>query len=605
MTNRIRLWLRGITVATVIMFFVGSWLATRPESRLNVLIVTLDTTRADRIGCYGYAHASTPAMDALAASGTQFDRAYASAPLTLPSHATLFSGLYPPEHGLHANGQNSLVENVPVLAEILQNQGYATGGFVAAFVLDSKFGLDRGFQTYDDRLSDDTHPGHDVLHRNRPGNLVVDSALEWLSANDKQPFLCWVHLYDPHFPYIAHEEDFGNRFNNQPYDGELAFVDQQLKRLVDHLKSRSLDQKTLIVVVGDHGEGLGDHGERTHGNMLYNSSLHVPLIVALPNSGSPARRVAEPVSLTDVFPTILDCLELSPPQPHSGRSLQPALIGNPVSPGVCYSETDEPFHAARCSPLQSVTTEQWKFIRTPRQELFDLQNDPQELKNLAETHPEQLQRLSDLLVTLEQGMTRRDAPQAKLSPAEERALSSLGYVGSPSDPDAVEAQGNLPDTKDMLPYFNQCDDALKEMSFQNYTGAEKILKPVVEAAPSYFEARCSLGVCYYSQKRYAEAAVEFQKALDLGASPATVNIQLGMARVMIEQYDAALENFSEALALQPDDPEIHYFLGFTLQKLGRLTEAIDAFEQALERNPEYPAARAAWTAAKQAQSASP
>ena len=594
MTNRMRLWVRCCSVAVVISLFVGVWLATRRQSKLNILIVTLDTTRADRLGCYGYAQALTPAMDSLAASGTQFDRAYASAPLTLPSHATLFSGLYPPEHGLHANGQNSLAEQVPVLAEILQKQGYATGGFVAAFVLDSKFGLDRGFGTYDDRLSDDPHPGHDALHRNRPGNLVVDSALKWLSLNDKQPFLCWVHLYDPHFPYIPHQDDFGNRFVDRPYDGDLAFVDQQLKRLVDHLKSRSLDQKTLIVVVGDHGEGLGDHGERTHGNMLYNSCLNVPLIFALPNSSSLPRRVAEPVSLTDVFPTILDCLELSPPQPVSGRSLKPALRGQPVSSGACYSETDEPFHAARCSPLQCLITEQWKFIRTPRQELFDLKNDPQELKNLAAAHPEQVQRLSDLLVKLEQGMTRRDAPQAKLSPAEERALNTLGYTGRQSDPDAVKAQGNLPDTKDMLPYFNQCDDALKEMTFKNYSGAEKILKPVVKAAPSYFEARCSLGVCYYSQKKYSEAATEYQKALEMGASPATVNIQLGMARVMLKDYEAALGNFSEALTLQPEDPEIHYFLGFTLQKLKRFSEAMAEFDQALELNPQFaPALKAA------------
>ena len=328
--------------------------------------------------------------------------------------------------------------------------------------------------------------------------------------------------------------------------------------------------------------------------MLYNSCLTVPLIFALPDSSSPPRRVAEPVSLTDVFPTILDCLGLSPPQPVSGRSLKPALLGQPVSPGACYSETDEPFHAALCSPLQCLITDQWKFIRTPRQELFDLKNDPQELKNLAASHPEQVERLSALLVQLEQGMTRRDAPQAKLSPAEERALVSLGYTGVRADPDAVGAQGNLPDTKDMLPYFNQCDDALKEMAFQNYVGAEKILKPVVEAAPSYFEARCSLGACYYSQKKYSLAAAEFQKALELGASPATVNTQLGMARVMLEKYEAALGNFTEALALQPDDPELHYFLGFTLQKLKRFPEALAEFHQALELNPDFmPAQQAA------------
>lgn len=592
MTKRTRRLVGLLFGAACIALFAWGLRAYLGRPKLNVLIVTLDTTRADRIGCYGYSNALTPTIDELASSGVLFEKAYASAPLTLPSHATIMTGLYPPEHGLHANGQNRLGTGIPTLAEILAQRGYETGAFIAAFVLNAKFGLARGFKTYDDGLSDDEQLG-DELHRNRAGDQVVDSALLWLKRHDDRPFFCWVHLYDPHFSYLPHEETFGERFQDQPYDAEIAFVDLQLKRLVDYLKNRSLETRTLVIVVGDHGEGLGDHGERTHAYMLYNSTQHVPLVVSMPDSGMPARRVPEPVSLTDLFPSILDCLGISHSQPVSGRSLKPALDGKAIAPGICYAETDQPYLAARCSPLQSVTTAQWKYIRTTRAELYDLQCDPTELENLAPTQPEQVQVLEDLLVDMEQRMGRRDSPQAPLSVAEERALASLGYVGGQAAPAAIKAKEKLPDTKDMLPYFNLCDDALKAMSYRNYPQAEEILRPVVEAVPTYFEARSSLGICLFKQQRYDEAGAEFQRALELGATPVTVNLALGLTRMEQGRFDEARLHFSEALRIESDSAEVHYHLGTALWKLGQFQEARDEFKKAIHIKPDYMAARTA------------
>ncbi|MFN0196719.1 MAG: sulfatase-like hydrolase/transferase [Planctomycetaceae bacterium] len=598
MTTRTKKGLTGLLIGSVCLA-LGLWgiRGYFASPKLNVLIITLDTTRSDRIGCYGYEPAQTPTIDELSTRGIVFEKAYASAPLTLPSHATLFTGLYPPEHGLHVNGQNSLGNDIPVLAEVLEKGGYETGAFVGAFVLDSKFGLNRGFKVYDDHFSHEGDGG-DELHRNRPGSEVVDSALLWLKHLKDRPFLCWVHFYDPHFIHEPHEDLFGEQFADRPYDGEIAYVDRQIKRIFEYLSSQSLDERTIVVIVGDHGEGLGDHGERTHSNLVYDSTMHVPLIVSSPISAGKAGRVAEPVSLVDVFPTLLDCLNISPPQTVSGRSLRPALEGQSIEPGICYGETDEPYNAARCSPLRSMTTSEWKYIRTPQLELYDLRKDPHELENLAAALPEQVEAMQELLGQMERQMARRSAPKASLSAEEERELSSLGYVGGQSreEVDDLQDRENLPDVKDVMPYFNRCDDALKLMHFGNYAEAAEILKPVVEAVPTYFEARCSLGVCLYKQEQYDEAAAEWERALELGAPPATVNIQLGLTRMLQKRFEEARGHFTEALESRPDSAEVHFCLGTTLKQLGRLEEALASFDKALELRPgnaEAKSARAA------------
>ncbi|MBL8851835.1 MAG: sulfatase, partial [Planctomycetaceae bacterium] len=321
--RRLRLlyWLGGLLLIAGLV--AGSWWMLAPR-RPNLLLITLDTTRADRLGCYGYDGAKTPTLDALANSGARFSRAYATAPLTLPSHATMMTGLYTPEHGLRTNGKGRLHSEIPTLAESLQQAGYRTGGFVGAFVLDAEFGLNQGFDEYDADLSQSRRTD-DPLHRERPGNAVVDRALAWLGADANEPFFCWVHLYDPHFVYQSHAAEFGDEFEQRPYDGELAFVDQQVQRLTGFLTSNEIAEDTLVIIVGDHGEGLGDHQEMMHGYMLYNSTLHVPWIVSWPGRIPSDVVVDEPVSLVDLMPTTLDCLGVPPPLDMTGQSLKPAF----------------------------------------------------------------------------------------------------------------------------------------------------------------------------------------------------------------------------------------------------------------------------------------
>ena len=299
----------GLTsLGAVLLVLLASLFLWNPRSNLNLVLITLDTTRADRLGCYGYERALTPALDGLSASGVLFERAYTAVPSTLASHATMFTGLTPREHGIHENGTGQLSGKIPVVAEILRSRGYDTGAFVGAFVLDAKFGLNRGFQEYDD----DTFGGEhsvDPLHRRRSGQSVVDKALHWLKGRTTRPFFCWVHLFDPHAPYAARADLFGTQFENRPYDAGIAVADQQIERVLDHLRRNGLTEQTMVVVAGDHGEGLGEHFEVEHGHLLYNSTLHVPLIFSWPQKNKPGHRVPTPVSLVDLYPTLLDCLE--------------------------------------------------------------------------------------------------------------------------------------------------------------------------------------------------------------------------------------------------------------------------------------------------------
>jgi arylsulfatase A-like enzyme len=295
----------------------------------NLVLVTLDTTRADHLGAYGYAAARTPNLDALAARGVLFSEAVSTAPLTLPAHSSIMTGMYPAYHGVRINGNAALGRSQQTLAEVLSARGYATGGFVGAFVLDGRWGLNQGFARYDDRFDLEKHKHLDLGAVQRPGNEVVDAALGWLEDHKDDPFFAWVHLYDPHTPYEP-PEPFLSDYRAQGlaglYDGEIAFADQQMGRLSSWLKASGLEQKTVVVAVGDHGEGLGSHGEGTHGYFVYDYALHVPLIIATPFRELSGVRVTAPVSIVDIFPTVLALTATPGPAEVHGRSLLPRMF---------------------------------------------------------------------------------------------------------------------------------------------------------------------------------------------------------------------------------------------------------------------------------------
>lgn len=551
----------------------------------NVLIVTFDTTRADRIGAYGHAGARTPAIDGLAHQGVLFERAYATAPMTLPSHATMFTGLQPPEHGLVTNGKGRLPEELVTLAEILSGRGYQTGAFTASFVLDSKFGLEQGFDTYDDDLSGTPRP-LDVLHRERPGDVVVDSALNWLKDRGKGPFHCWIHLYDPHLPYVPHLQDGVDPFPDAPYDGEVAFADQQLARVLAFLKEQRLDENTLIVIAGDHGEGLEEHGEHGHGYLLYQSTLHVPLVIVRPGAEARGVRVAEPVSLVDLFPTLLDLLGLSAPQRVSGASLAGVWQGIEISPRACFSMTQEPLLDNGWAPLRSLTTADWKYVRTPITELYDLRTDPGEVTNLAEAEPDRVAELEAELAALEGRQRPREAAAAELSEAEKRALASLGYTGGISNRSAADP-AQLPDVKVKLPLYNKLSEAVHMVEEGDAAGAEPILREVVAADPHYLKALGNLGICVSLLGRREEAVEWFEKVLAIDPTDFSALLNMGGTLSHMGRHPEAIKHYQAAMTVDRESPVAPMQLGLLYQSLGDLPQAELLFAQAVQRDPTY------------------
>lgn len=592
--NRLRIAVIGLALVGLAW---GAFVWLRPGRPINILLVTLDTTRADRLHCYGYQPGETPNLDALAQRGVLFERAYAPAPMTLPSHTSMLTGLWPPEHGVITNGQNALEGGVPTVAELLSGRGYATAAFLAAFVLQAKFGLNRGFQTYDDDLSA-AAANADELHRYRDGRYVVDSAVQWLERHHRlkstKPFFCWVHLYDPHDPYLDHRDDFGDRFVKRRYDGEIAYTDLQIGRLLDALEKQGATENTYVLVVGDHGESLGEHGEETHGYMLHESTLRVPLIIADPREGARGVRVATPVPLVDLFPTLLAAGGLRAPAGSSGRSLQPALAGGQLESRTCFSQTEEPYLQAFWSPLQGLTTDRWRYVRTTLPELYDLVADPQELKNLAADRPETVRELDGELTAFEGSLKRRSGTEVSMSDNERRALQSLGYTGGQSGAGELP-KGNrpLPDIKDMIPYLNRLQRATDLIDEQKFTEAATILESLVRDVPNYFRAQLNLGLCCLMQQKYEDAARWLESALAIDPVSERAHDMLGFTYLRLRKLDLATQHFREVLKIRPDSETAHLFLGEIEQRRGNLVLARQLYEAVLQINPGNPAARAA------------
>src|SRR5437762_13162043 len=453
-----------------------------PAPRPNVLLVTIDTLRADRVGA-GIA----PTLDALAASGLWFAAARTAAPLTLPSHATIHTGLLPPEHGIRENGAGALAPEHATIARLLKEAGYQTAAFVGAFVLDRRFGLAQGFDAYDDQIRRDPS-ATDRLEAERPAGAVAERALAWLanrqsainpqSATRNPPFFAWVHFYDPHAPYTPPPE-YAARAKT-PYDGEVAYADAQLGVLLDAVRRRGALDRTLVVVAGDHGEGLGDHGERTHGMLLYESTLRVPLIVVAP--GRPAGRRDDPVSLTDLAPTILRAAGVTPPDVMKGRDLLEQVRLKPDTTDAArlkpdttenigrdsgsvrlqadlYAETEYP-RVAGWSPLQALTDGRWMAIRAGAStEVYDLQNDPREEHDAAAAPPAIAAAMASRAEALHASATTSQAHSLSADAAER--LRALGYVAGTLQPPPASGARN-PAT--MIATWNDFEAALSALT---------------------------------------------------------------------------------------------------------------------------------------------
>ncbi len=548
----------------------------------SVLLVTVDTVRADKLGCYG-GPVATPAFDRLAREGLRFDRAVSAVPLTLPSHTTILTGLLPPHHGVRLNGAGRLPDDVPTLATRLSAAGYATGAFLGAFVLDHRFGLARGFASYDDEIDRGEAHGTDALEAERPGAVVVDRALAWLAAQPKdKPFFLWVHLYDAHAPYTP-PEPFRARYAN-PYDGEIAGVDAQLGRLLDALDARGAAARTIVTVLGDHGESLGEHGEDTHGLLLYESTLRVPWLVRAPGALAAGRVVSAPVSLADVTPTVLALLGV----PGGERALDGRDASAPPREDEArtarriYSETEYPrtYGWAGIAALREGTR---KYIRAPRPELYDLDRDPRELHDLV-AGGRALPEFEDALAALQ----RNASTVESTVDAETRArLGSLGYVSAPAPAPSAGGSGaaGLRDPKDAAPLFRRFEAAHRDLGAGRADAAAKTLDELLVADPGNPVFLSMLAQAEKRRGRLTRAIALHEQVL--ARRPDDVHERYELALVLQEagRPADARAALMESLRRNAQFPEAHNALGIALAAEGRLDEALSAFRRALELDP--------------------
>ena len=513
----------------------------------NILLVTLDTTRADRVGCYKYAKAATPALDGLAGESTLFEHAVAPSSSTLPSHSTMLTGLYPYHHGVRYNGIHVLPARVSTVAERLEGVGFTSGAVVSSFAVATRFGLAQGFDTYDDLFADKPEASGGT-HVERKADDAVDRAIRWWNDHSRGKRFLWVHLYDAHYPYEP-PFPYSVEFADRPYDGEIASTDHEIGRLFGALKEGGAWRDTLVIVAGDHGEGLFDHGERWHANQVYESTIRVPLLVKA--SGKPApRRVSGPVSLADIAPTILDLAGVPPSEPMDGVSLRETIRSGKATARPIYFESMAGAILYGWSPLIGVRRGDMKYFEGARAELYDLEHDPGEADNLA---GRDAQRAADLRVDLESFRRLADTQsgsqeQPVLDEETVKQLASLGYVGSTTATPARSGQGlHPPDLVDLEQELLRAQTAVVENRWGEVADA---LDFILKKDPTNRFALNFRSVAFSRSGDYAKA--------------------IELARAMV--------------AIYPDSPESPDLLGQTLSQAGRPEEAVKVYADALVKH---------------------
>lgn len=630
----------------------------------NVILITIDTVRADHVGCYGAKNVETPTLDSLAHDGIVFERAISQVPLTWPSHTVILTGTYPFQNGVQDFTGTPLEPRFRSVAQAFKDHGYRTGAVVSSFVLDRSWGLARGFDFYDDAFSPEQFKNRDLGLVERPAGESVTRALTWLQKSSQRPFFFWLHLYDPHSPYSA-PEPYPSRFRDRPYDGEIAYADHELGRLISWLKRSQLYDRSLIVMLSDHGESLGEHGEHEHGFFIYNSTVHIPFIVKPPaQNGVRPTRVSTPVETTAVPPLLLRMAGVSDDamEKQLGSADSAKEVPLPVAKWIneefardtpAYSETFYPFSSFGWNPLHAVETSRYHFIDAPTPELYDLASDPDETTNVAAQQTATVAVLkSKLQEILRANPYQAQANSFTVAPDAAEKLRALGYVAyrSPVSPEALKA--GLPDPKEKIEVFNTILDAQDAMRAGDTARGEALFSEIEQQDPNLYIVHFSLGEAAARNKDWERSAAEFQKCLELNRSfdqamtglsrafyylgknedarlwaqnalkynsqnykawyelgridsrsdksaaiadyEKAVAIQgnfaplhrdLGMLYFQQQRYQEAAKHLARAVELGTDEPPLFNFLGICYDRTGRLTLAIESYHHAIKLDP--------------------
>jgi arylsulfatase A-like enzyme/Flp pilus assembly protein TadD len=559
--------------------------------RPNVLLITIDTVRADRIGAYGYRAAATPAMDRLAREGVRFADATTASPLTGPAHAAILTGAYPARYAVRDNATTPLPAQASTLAEILKSAGYRTAGFIGAFILGREYGFAQGFDEFDARF--DRFDASMKLQAQRSGGAVVDAAAEWLRRSSAQPFFAWVHLYDAHAPYTP-PAPFAERFRSRPYDGEIAYVDACIQRLVSLLEQQGTLDRTLIAVIADHGEGLGDHGEGEHGLFLYEPVLRVPWIVRLPGRAFAGTLVSEQVRSVDVMPTIADLLGVPLVERIDGESLVGVMKGGARrDPPAAYAETFYPRLHYGWSELRSIRADGWKYIDAPKAELYSMTTDAAETRNqldargpLAAGLLAELQRVAGDLGSL--GAITVPQPDAETL----ARLRSLGYIGIAAPSGAARG----PDPKDMAAQLRMLNETLSRAMDNLGAGrpdkALAGLKSLSAVNQRWYDIHLLMGDAYLAKRDFEPALGEYAAAAVLNPTSAAPSVSTARALIAQGKLDDALRKLDEAARLEPGSSEIPYERGRAYERQEQFDRALAEYQASVRLNSSDPRTRA-------------
>jgi choline-sulfatase len=605
-------------VLVLIILFTSLAAAQTPQR--NIILITIDTLRSDYLSCNGSTKVKTPNLDSLAQQGVNFTRTRSAVPLTLPSHISIMTSQYPVTHGVRDNGTERLSNQSSTLAEILKAHGYQTAAFVGSFVLDHRFGLNQGFDVYNDRMPPDPTV-LEKLEAERNADAIHSAFSEWFARNaKKQPYFAWIHFYDPHAPYNP-PQMYRNKYANDPYAGEVAYTDAIIGKVLQSLRTQDSNNQ-IIAVVGDHGEGLGQHQEATHSLLIYNSTLHVPMIIVAPGLISAGAAFPYLSRTIDLAPTLLDLAGIQNDLKGQGTSLKNS-IEQMKDPGIMSaSESLYPKVNLGWSELHGVENNQFHFIDAPRPELYDVINDPGETKNLMNQRSAIAGTLQKELNQLYAGAaSATKSSQPELDPETKEKLASLGYVTG-SNP--ATNQSSAIDPKDKMKVWNDIQSGIFQFGNGNYANAARLLESVLKtdnSIPIVYDNLCSaylrlenwekakscnmdalqrginfpslhvnLGLIYHKEKQYSQAQKEFLDALDADPSNTSAHYYLANTLRASGQHEQALFQYQKALELSPDNVFVVNGLAMTYIALKKDSEALAAFEKAAKIDPQNPAA---------------
>jgi arylsulfatase A-like enzyme/Flp pilus assembly protein TadD len=539
----------------------------------NILLITIDTLRPDRLSCYSPDYCQTPNIDALAAKGVLFERAFAHTPTTLASHVSIMLGTTPLHHGIHQNANFVLAEAFVTLAEYLKKKGYSTAAFIGAFPLDSRFGLSQGFDVYDESFP--SKSSSSSVYPERNAGQVIRSALDWLENRDS-PWFSFIHIWDPHTPYSP-PEPFGSSFKDDPYSGEVAYVDAEIKKLFDTLENKGWRDDTFIVLTADHGESLGEHGESTHGYFAYNSTIWVPLIMAGP--GIEPARIHDYVSHIDIFPSVCDFLGIEKPSFCQGASLVPVMNGKKRAEGAIFFESLVAHYSRGWAPLRGYIEGKEKFIDSPLMEFYDLDNDFSEQNNLAGSkdlgsHKKKMEELAGRLTSSQ----KINNPRRIDSETREK-LRSLGYISSISP--AKESYGPGDDLKTLLPLQQKKDEASRLMETNRIPEAVKLLHDIIQTRKDFTDAYGELARIYESQGLREDALAVMKTGFENNPENYGLILDYGTLLVKTGQVDKGIQFIQKAMGIIDNDPDAWIRLGMAYAAKGELQKALDYYEKAL------------------------